>query len=85
MGARTDIGINFRWVVWSQETFTFYQFQVIKLYHHHHHRHHHHHHHHLSKQLTFKMGLEHISGLNLCPSFSTGAHIKLKTARSRPT
>ena len=75
MGARTDIGINFRWVVWSQETFTFYQFQVIKLYHHHH----------LSKQLTFKMGLEHISGLNLCPSFSTGAHIKLKTARSRPT
>ena len=78
MGARTDIGINFRWVVGSQETFTFYQFQVIKLYHHHHH-------HHLSKQLTFKMGLEHISGLNLCPSFSTGAHIKLKTARSRPT
>ena len=77
MGARTDIGINFRWVVWSQEKFTFYQFQVIKLYHHHHH--------HLSKQLTFKMGLEHISGLNLCPSFSTGAHIKLKTARSRPT
>ena len=78
MGARTDIGINFRWVDGSQETFTFYQFQVIKLYHHHHH-------HHLSKQLTFKMGLEHISGLNLCPSFSTGAHIKLKTARSRPT
>ena len=78
MRARTDIGINFRWVDGSQETFTFYQFQVIKLYHHHHH-------HHLSKQLTFKMGLEHISGLNLCPSFSTGAHIKLKTARSRPT
>ena len=76
MGARTDIGINFLGVVWSQETFTFYQFQVIKLYHHHHY---------LSKQLTFKMGLEHISGLNLCPSFSTGAHIKLKTARSRPT
>ena len=74
MRAKTDIGINFRWVVWSQGTFTFYQFKVIKLYHHH-----------LSKQLTFKMGLEHISGLNLCPSFSTGAHIKLKTARSRPT